>query len=340
MFEFNIDYSQWSNPLVKRAVECADTDDIFGLSKEEVSVFVKKAEDAGFETDMIDNLVKSSLKEYDNGQLAKAIDYFNKLSYYERSDVMTRTGELGYQRCSKMEQDYNSAFEQCEAYKLIKARPDRFEDKIRFDFQEVHDDVDKALKSLNELKDKLQKIIENANGVKKHTIPEMTQYDLDEIANRILGMSYEEFINSYDLEFTKSTTINDLNNEQKIIYDKARAYVKEIKKLARDELQNTRWDWGEKLSDETRKYSDASVQLVDYTDEDYILTENAIDNLSSGIVRESFKEALFEKYNATGINLTQENEESPNGKFYNTQTHQVEIIKDGQNFDLNGKKRK
>lgn len=347
MPDYNIEYTSWNNVGAKDIARSIDNDKIKGLSnKDEIIEFFNQAYDEGMNTNEINSLLGLNLKCASTSQvlrttenLSQIINFYNKLDYIDRGNISYRANELGYERLNTLEKDINKAFDECEGYALIKLRRDRFEDRTRFDIEEVQKDVQTALKSLNELRDKLEIAYDNAKCIENHIPPQKPEYNLDSIAKRILGMSFEDFVKNNNLDFTKSITEAEAvnpNYENKAIYDKARAYVKEIKKLAKEELQNMRYDSGERLLNETVKYSNSSIELIDFETADKI-TKKSIDTLSSDIMKQAFLDAIKERFKASGIDNVTQNEQGK--KTYNKEEYRIEILDNKNNkYTVDGKK--
>ena len=92
--------------------------------------------------------------------------------------------------------------------------------------------------------------------------------------------------------------------------------------------------------DETVKYSNASVELIDFAYDDTI-SENSIKNLSSDIMRRAFLEAINEDRSQTDIKSPeneQTEETNKNKKVYNRKA--IEIRTPVGIYDINGTKQK
>jgi hypothetical protein len=112
-------------------------------------------------------------------------------------------------------------------------------------------------------------------------------------------MSYADFEAQYkdELEFCKTVTYADLasmNETQRLVYAKAKAYAKEMLEITINEVHNTNWDIGDRKVDETLKATGDMFAISDFEDEG--ITEEGIAKLESGIMFKAFEEALIAKY--------------------------------------------
>ena len=292
---------------------------------------------------------KTSQKNSDN-DLNNAIDNYNKLDYYDRSAITYETSDSVQSKLYRMEREIDDAFANCKAYEDIciiprwhyRYYPYMQEKLLNFDIQEVRTRTDADMKSLQNLKNKIEYVIEDANGEKEHKKPETTHYDIDELAQKHLGMSYADFDKEYhnELEFCKNVTYADfnlMNERQAFVYGKAKAYAKEMLETTINDARKTRLDYGERLLDETNKTSDDLIAMSDF-EFDGINDENWA-KLKSGIVINSFKEVLKKNLSGNkqnGINdlitkasLTKSIKKIENGE--------VVVIKpDGLKYDIKG----
>ena len=292
---------------------------------------------------------KISKKNSDN-DLNNAIDNYNKLDYYDRSAITYETSDSVQSKLYRMEREIDDAFANCKAYQDIciiprwhyRYYPYMQEKLLNFDIQEVRTRTDADMKSLQNLKNKIEYVIEDANGEKEHKKPETTHYDIEELAQKHLGMSYADFDKEYhnELEFCKTVTYADfnlMNERQAFVYGKAKAYAKEMLETTINDARKTRLDYGERLLDETNKTSDDLIAMSDF-EFDGINDENWA-KLKSGIVINSFKEVLKKNLSGNkpnGINdlitkasLTKSIKKIENGE--------VVVIKpDGLKYDIKG----
>jgi len=270
-----------------------------------------------------DEKVEKSSTRTDNStnkDFDKAVNFYNdRMTSDERYAVTRKTYDNLETRLYNFEQELDKAFQNCEAYQDIVIVPRwhyryyrQFNDKlINFDIEDLRTRTVKDMKSLNKLKDDAVRIIEKANGIASHSEPEKTHYDVDEIALKHLGMSYEEFKEKYkdELEYCKHVTYADfklMDDVQSDVYGKARAYAIEMLNTTIEEAHLVNWNIGEKKVDETIK---ASSDMYIVSDFEYDgITKNGLAEFESGITFKSFEDALVEKYNElkqgeqTGIN--------------------------------------
>ena len=292
---------------------------------------------------------KTSQKNSDN-DLNNAIDNYNKLDYYDRSAITYETSDSVQSKLYRMERRIDDAFANCKAYQDIciiprwhyRYYPYMQEKLLNFDIQEVRTRTDADMKSLQDLKNKIEYVIEDANGEKEHKKPETTHYDIEELAQKHLGMSYADFDKEYhnELEFCKTVTYADfnlMNERQAFVYGKAKAYAKEMLETTINDARKTRLDYGERLLDETNKTSDDLIAMSDF-EFDGINDENWA-KLKSGIVINSFKEVLKKNLSGNkpnGINdlitkasLTKSIKKIENGEV-------VVVSPDGLKYNTNG----
>ena len=81
-----------------------------------------------------------------------------------------------------------------------------------------------------------------------------------------------------------------MNERQAFVYGKAKAYAKEMLETTIDEARNTRFNYGERLLDETTKTSDDLSTITDFELDG--IKDDSWTKLKSGIVINSFKEVL------------------------------------------------
>lgn len=255
-----------------------------------------------FERSNINSEQVDKMPQKDN-DLKNAIDSYNKLDYYERSELTYETSDSVQSKLYRMEHRIDDAFANCKAYQDIciiprwhyRYYPYMQEKLINFDIQEIRTRTDADMNSLQDLKDKIEYAIEDANGEKEHNKPATTHYDIEELAQKYLGMSYEDFDKEYhdELEFCKTVTyadFNSMNERQTFVYKKAKAYAKEMLETTINEARNTRFNYGERLLDETNKTSDDLSTITDFESDG--ISEESWTKLKSGIVINSFKEVL------------------------------------------------
>ena len=127
----------------------------------------------------------------------------------------------------------------------------------------------------------------------------ITKYDVDELAKKHFGMSYEEFKEKYkdELEYCKHFTYADfklMDEVQADVYGKAKSYAIEMLNTTIEEAHIVNWNIGEKKVDETIKASN-DMYIVSGFEYDGI-TKKGLDGFESGITFKAFEDALFNKY--------------------------------------------
>ena len=345
MGEINIDYFSWKNSTPIEIAKKVDSDGIKGLSGQEIIDFKARAKSAGFDDVSVNELLGASFERKSPAagvkttpEFDKAAEYYNtKMTDLQKQDVTYKTYEVGERRLHDMETKADKAFEECEAYSdiiLVQPRwPWRRRNIVDFDLKETKENLEKDMESLNELKDKIQLIIEEANGIETHTPPEKIEYDFNQLALVKLGMPYEDFINLYGTDF-KAANPSDA-------YFKAKAFAQAMVDYAREQAHEVRWDYGEKLQDETFKYLDDMTVVSDF---EYTgVTKSTLSELSSGIMFKAFEETLIAKYNE----LNPEDDAIDDIKQDNVQSGSKKIIvngailiqtPNGSLYDISGKK--
>ena len=256
-------------------------------------------EDVFVKSEQVD---KTSQKDNDN-DLKNAINNYNKLDSYNRSKLTYETSDSVQSKLYKMESCIDNAFANCKAYQDIciiprwhyRYYPYMQEKLINFDVKEIRTRTDADMNSLQDLKDKIEYTIEEANGEKEHNKPATTHYDIEELAQKHLGMSYADFDKEYhdELEFCKTVTyadFNSMNARQAFVYGKAKAYAKEMLETIINEARNTRFNYGERLLDVTNKTSDDLSIITDFELDG--ISDESWAKLKNGIVINSFKAAL------------------------------------------------
>lgn len=259
-----------------------------------------------------------------NLDFEKAVNYYNsEMNEYQRYDVTQKTYNNLEQRLYKMEKAIDQAFIECEAYKDINIVPrwhyryyPNLDDKLlNFDIEEIRTRTSADMESLHQLKDKIEYIMEEANGDETHTEPSKTEYDINVLAQKHLGMSYEEFTEQYkdELEFCKTVTYADLtsmNPTQRMVYSKAKAYAKEMLTTTINEAHTVNWDTGERKVEETMKTTSDMYTISEFEDDG--ITDEGLNKIQSGIMYKAFEEALISKYNE--LNPTEVKEISADSK--------------------------
>ena len=316
----NLNYSAWTNRRAYNLAKKADTDENKGLQGSEVTDFVrssidnniKKSEIYGLMGLTLSNARKTSTRavaDWSDADFKKAADFYNdNMTSYQRYSVSSKTYDILQDRLYKMEKGIDQALIDCDAYSDIMIVPrwhyryyPRFEDRlINFDIADLRERTTKDMTSLQELKDKIEYIIEEANGETEHKSPTKTEYDVEAMAQKHLGMSYKEFAEKYkdELEFCKTVTYADFNHmdaTQAEVYRKAKAYAKEMLTTTINEAHTVNWNIGERKLEETMKASGDMYTISEFEDDG--ITEQGLSEIKSGIMYQSFKEALIDKYN-------------------------------------------
>ena len=358
----NIDYSAWTNATAKELAQKADKNGIKGLQGQEIFNFAQIARKNNIEEPTISSLLGLStasssktakVPRQKNPNFDKAVDFYNsQMNSSQRSAVTSDTYDNLTTRLYNMEKAIDKAFAECDAYKDIVIVPRwhyRFYPYIdtrlvNFDLNELREVTTRDMNSLNELKDKLEYIIEDANGETKHIEPEQTEYDVDDIAQRRLGMSYEEFASKYSEQLDKFKYITlaeiaSMSNEDKAIYAKAKAYAKEMLETTINEAHTTNWDIGERKVNETLKATGDMYAISDFESDG--ITEEGLNEIQSGIMYKAFEQALISKHwelDPTGIEEAR-TEEKPQKPIKRVVNGAVLIFNpDGTVYDLQGKK--
>ena len=312
--------------------------------------------------------VKSATRKYnsENSDFNNAVNFYNdKMSYDDRYSVTRNTYDNLEIRLYNMEKDIDKAFQECEAYQDIVIIPrwhyryqNRFEKELlNFDIDDIRNRTTKDMQSLYELRDKVNSVIEKANGDKEHQKIERPKYDVDEIAKKHLGMSYDEFKEKYkdEIERFKVFSIPDVklgDTELLETYLKARDYVIEMLNKTVLEAQTTNWDIGEQKVEEALKTNEDMNVISDFEYDG--ITKKGLDEINSGISFQAFEDALIKKYNeyksSEGQNTNGEQKPdettSVDSKELNNVTKTVKLVKngkiiisspDGSVYDLSGR---
>lgn len=319
----SIDYSNWRNPSLQAIAKQSDKDGIKGLNGIEVFDFARAAKEQGIDNRTISELfgmkfssknASDLLKSRNNRhpQFDNAVNYYNdKMDYSARYKVTNKTYSNLETRLYNMEKSIDQAFIDCAAYQDIVIVPRSYykfypyynDRLLNFDIDEIRNLTSNDMNSLHELKDKIEYIMEEANGVTEHNEPERTEYDVEALAQKHLGMSYEEFVSKYsaELEFCKTVTAADLNSmtdTQRMVYGKAKAYATEMLNTTINEAHNVNWDAGERKLEETTAATDGMMLISDFEYDG--ITEEGLSNIKSGIMFSAFEDALVEAYNNSG----------------------------------------
>ena len=128
-----------------------------------------------------------------NVDFDKAVEYYNtSMNYQQRYGVTRKTYDNLQTRLYNMEKAIDQAYTDCEAYGDIMIVPrwhyrfyPSFDTRlINFDLEDLRTRTTKDMESLYELKDKIEYIIEDANGKTEHTTPDKTEYDVDKLPQK------------------------------------------------------------------------------------------------------------------------------------------------------------
>ena len=289
-----------------------------------------------------------------NPEFDTAVAFYNEtMDYLQRSAVTSKTYNNLQTRLYNMEKAIDQAYIDCEAYSDIVIVPrwhyryyPRFDDAlINFDINEIRERTTKDMASLNELRDKVEYIIEDANGTTEHTTPAQTEYDVELLAQKHFGMSYKDFAEKYkdELEFCKTVTYADLssmNETQRFVYAKAKAYAKEMLQITINTAHTVNWNIGERKLQETLKASDDMIKISDFEDDG--ITPEGLSGLSSGIMYKAFEEALIDKYKElnpdTSVTETKTDEKPKKAVKCLINGAIVIFASDGSVYNLNGER--
>ena len=361
-----IDYSLWQNTIAKNIAQNVDNDGVKGLQGHEVFDFARSAKNNIDKTEIFELLgisispitraatgAASSYKS-NNPLFNKAVDYYNKkMDSYERSRVTSQTFDNLTTNLYNMEKAIDKAYMECDAYNddkiVIVPRShlwyyrdyplwdDRLEN---FNIEDLRTRTTKDMQSLIELKEKVSEITGNPDyfdGTNK-------KYDVDEIAQRCLRMSYEDFSSKYSeqlksFKYTTKADVINMNSEDRAVYARARAYAQEMLTTTIMEAHTVNWDIGELKLDETLKATGDMYTILEY--EYNNITEVGLAKIKSGIMFKTFEEVLIDKYkelDPTGVEEAK-TEEKPLRNVKAIINKAVKILKtDNQVYDLSGRK--
>ena len=319
----SINYSQWTNSQAARIAKRADTDGVKGLQGKEIFNFVQSAIASDINKTELNELLgvsisktraeSKALAREKTPEFEKAIKYYNdEMNANQRYSVTRKTSDILEEKLYKIESDINIAYQNCAAFNdpdimVVVHSPyrywtyPRFRDRlINFDIEEIRTRTTKDMDSLNEVKEKVEAIMAAANGETEYDKPAKTEYDVDAIAAKHLGMSYSEFAKKYsaELEKCKYVTYGDIglmDETMAFVYGRAKAYAAEMLELTIQEAHNVHWDIQErKLYDSL----EAAGDLYAISDFEYDgITDEGLAQINTGIMYKSFEEALIDKYN-------------------------------------------
>lgn len=363
-----VDYSTWTNVRARELAQKADTDNVKGLQGQEIFNFVRSAKADGIEKAEISELLGMSISAQTRAgettraaaaprstdpNFDKAVDYYNNnMTSSDRYAVTFDTYDKLSQKLYEMEKAIDKAYQECDAYtddKIVIVPRSRlwyyrdypyWDDRLTcFDIEDLRTRTTRNMQSLVELKEKVAEILGDPDCFGQSN----TEYDVDEIAQRRLGMSYEEFASKYSeqLERFKYITIADVANmssEDRAVYARAKAYAQEMLNTTIMEAHTVNWDIGELKLDETLKATDDMFVISDFEYDG--ITEKGLNAIKSGIMFKAFEEALINKYrelDPTGIEEAR-TEEKPQKPIKRVVNGAVLIFNpDGTVFDLQGR---
>lgn len=323
MSDFKIDYSRWINQDAIRIAENVDKDGIKGLSRIEIFNFMKAVENENIDSLSIsaksNQPRKTSSKKSVSAELQAAIDYFNikdDQTEKRRKSIVDAAYSKGETILSQLSSDINKAFVDCEAYGNITLTPRRWFrwyrpiEFVNFDLAEIQNDAKNNIVSLNKLQDDLQTAFENAHGVPKeeHQKPKNIDIDMEALAQKYLGMSYEEFEAEYkdELEIIKTITTAQLvspDTPQRVkdAHYKAQQYAYDLTAREKEVMRDIRTDSGYREMEETFDYGNNMMIIEDMKDDG--ITEENFAQLTNPIMYRVFTEALLEANKGNGIDL-------------------------------------
>lgn len=362
-----IDYSSWANQQAKEIAQKVDKDGVKGLQGTEVFNFTKEAKSNNIDKAEVFELLglnisktragSSSAVREKSEEFNKAIEFYNsKDDNYWRHSVTTKAEMNLTERISKMEQDINKAYIDCAAFNdpdIMVVRNSfyrywtypRFYDRlINFDVDEIRTRTTKDMDSLNEIKDRVEHIIKDANGETDYETQQKTEYDVDAIAKKHLGMSYEEFASKYakELEQCKYVTYADMHNMDSTmayVYDRAKAYAAEMLQTTILEAHNVHWDIRERIL-YTSLDASSDVYTVSEFEWDGI-TDEGLNEIKTGLMYKSFEDALIDKYkeeNPTGINDVKTETQAKKPRKVTVNGMVLIFHPDGSVYDLSGRR--
>ena len=320
MSDFQIDYSRWSNQEAIRIAQNIDKDGIKGLSRIEIFDFMKEVK-----YENIDSLTLSTKSRQHKvssqtqipPELQAAIDNFNiedDQTYERRKAIIDDAYARGEEIMHQLSSDINQAYVDCEAYENITLIPRRWfrwyrpAEFVNFDLAEIQKDAKNNIASLNKLQDDLQTAFEKAHGTPKeeHQKPQDIDIDMEALAQKHLGMSYEEFEKEYkdELEIIKTITIAELNSPDtpqrvKDAHYKAQQYAYHLTAREKEVMRDIRTDSGNKEMQEVFDYGD-NMMVIEEMKDDGISEENFA-KITNPIMYRAFTQALLKGDTANGV---------------------------------------
>jgi len=356
----SIDYSTWKNVTFKSYAMQADKDGVKGLSGQEIFDFTKLALNNNADRAEISELLGAQFSRSVSGivwkqnpEFGKASEYYNNnMNDSERSDVTSKTYSNLETRLYNMEKAIDQAFVDCETYQDIVIVPKRYyrfypnfnDQLINFNLEEIRNLTSKDMEALHELRDKVEYILEDANGLDEHNEPDKKEYDVDKLAQKHLGMSYEEFVSKYaaELEFCKTVTAADfgsMSDTQRMVYAKAKAYASDMLNTTILEAHTTNWDVGERKTDETLKATDDMFTISEFETDG--ITDEGLSKIKSGIMYKAFEESLIDTYHElspSGIEDVKQDNQPKKPKKVLVNGAVLIFMPDGSIYDTSGKK--
>ena len=351
---------------MKKLARQVDKDNIKGLNGQEIFDFAKMAKENNVSQNELSELLGINItqkrrvnslniqRNQDPG-FEKAAEYYNNnMDYYQRADVTNKTYTNLQARLYAMEKAIDQAFIDCEAYKDIVIVPGKyyrfypnFSDRLtNFDLDEIRNLTSKDMNALQELKDKIEYIVEEANGNTEHNELVRTDYDVEALAQKHLGISYEEFASKYkdELEFCKNVTSADFNSmtaAQKEVYRKAKAYAAEMLTTTINEAHTVNWDAGERKLEQTLEATEDMFPVSNFETDG--ISEAGLNEIKSGIMYKAFEEALITAYNEielSGIESAESDEIPQKAKKVVVNGRLLIFSPDGSVYDSSGKRLK
>lgn len=319
---FGVNYSLWTNNNAYQMAKKVDKDGTDGLQGTETFAFAQEAKANNVEKDdfmQLMGLETSQTRAADTAfsrgkseDFDKAVDFYNKeMDYSQRRSVTSAAEDAIYQRLYALQKEIDNAYINCAAFNdsdmmVVRMSPyryytyPRFYDRLlNFDVADIRKRTTANMDSLNEIRDQVEKTMAKAKGETEYTKPEKFEYDVDAIAQKLLGMSYEEFAKQYpdELEKCKYVTYADLrtmSETESYVYGKAKAYAAEMLETTLQTAHNVHWDIQEQLLYESLNTS-ADIFAISEFEYDGI-TDKGLDSIKSYISFDCFESALMDKY--------------------------------------------
>lgn len=317
-----IDYSAWSDKKAAEIARKCDKDGVNGLQGKEVFDFAKAAAENNIQKAEVYELMGLNISKTraeskafareKTPEFEKAAQYYNEvMNANQRYSVTTKTNEILQERLYKVERDINLAYQDCAAFNdpdimVVRHSPYRYwtyprwiDRLLNFDIDEIRTRTTKDMESLNEIKEKVEAIMAEANGENEYDKPAKVEYDADAIAQKHLGMSYGEFAKKYsaELEKCKYVTYGDIglmDETMAYVYGRAKAYAAEMLEITINEAHKVHWDIQERKLYESL---DAAGDVYTISEFEYEgITDEGLAQINTGMMYKSFEEALISKY--------------------------------------------